>query len=111
MSLDDRSAEQPRGSAPLGREQPVPAPVVLLCRDKCAKCMRVQRWIESLGVPMEVRDVVTDLEARETVTQLGFSSLPVVVTPDGRSASGWNPRVLAQQLPYLGGRITYAPRS
>ena len=87
----------------------MPGPVVLLCRDKCAKCTRVQRWLESLGVPMEVRDVVQDAEARETVTQLGFSSLPVVVTPDGRAASGWDPRVLAQQLPYLGGRIKHAP--
>lgn len=65
----------------------------------CAKCTRVQRWLASLGLPLVVHDVAADDVARAEVERLGFRSLPVVVTADGRAEWGAEPCKLLAALP------------
>jgi|GEM_PF-1145994 glutaredoxin-like protein NrdH len=79
----------------------VGAVVDLYCLPGCAKCASVQRWLNRLGRPMVMHDVSADDAARAEVERLGFRSLPVVVTPDGRAAWGAEPDKLMGELPQL----------
>ncbi|MCC6178976.1 MAG: methyltransferase domain-containing protein [Chloroflexi bacterium] len=91
----------PDNAEPTVSATPADGVVELYCRERCAKCARVQRWLEGLGIHFQVRDVVHDRQAQQTVSRLGFRSLPVVVTPDGRAATGWDTQALVQELPFL----------
>jgi glutaredoxin len=64
----------------------IDAAVALYCQAGCAKCTRVEEWLTRLGVPVVVHDITADAAARAEVERLGFRSLPVVVTSDGRGA-------------------------
>jgi glutaredoxin-like protein NrdH len=77
------------------------AVVDLYCLPGCAKCASVQRWLNRLGLPMVIHDVSADDGARAEVERLGFRSLPVMVTPDGRAAWGAEPSKLMAELPQL----------
>ncbi len=57
---------------------------VLRCRSGCGKCAGLQRWLTRLGVPFEVRDVLTDPDAARQVSDLGFATLP---SPSPRTAA------------------------
>jgi glutaredoxin len=48
----------------------------------CADCEKVKQFLASEGVEFEVKDVMTDMEAREAVEKLGFLGIPVTVIGD-----------------------------
>lgn len=75
--------------------------VEVFCRTGCGKCSAVRRWLAGLGHPVRMHDVTRDPEAAERLAELGFTTLPVLLTPDGRAAAGSDPRTLADQLPML----------
>lgn len=77
------------------------AAAVVFCRSGCAKCAGLQRWLTRLGVSFVVRDVLTDPDAARQVSELGFATLPVTVTADGRAAAGADPVALTAALPLL----------
>lgn len=65
-----------------------PAPVVVYCRPGCPGCGVLIRWLDEHRVAWGTRDVLADATAADRVTRLGYRSLPVVETADGRSAWG-----------------------
>ena len=75
--------------------------VELYCQPHCAKCAHVERWLTGLGLRVVVHDVAADDTARAEVERLGFRSLPVVVTADGKAAWGVDPDALVAALPLL----------
>jgi len=77
------------------------AVVEVFCRTGCGKCAGVQRWLANLGHSVRMHDVTRDTEAATRLADLGFTSLPVLLTSDGRSAAGSDPRALTDQLPML----------
>ena len=72
--------------------------VALYCRPRCAACAALSRWLDERGVRWVMRDVTADAGAAERVTRLGYRSLPVVETPDGRSAWGGDLDAVAELL-------------
>jgi glutaredoxin len=77
--------------------------VRLLCQPDCAKCAAVRRWLDGLGLEVQVTDVTTDEAAQRELVRRGIRSLPVVVTPDGKAAWGVEPERLSAALPLLAG--------
>jgi glutaredoxin len=75
--------------------------VEVLCRAGCGKCAGVTRWLTRLGHSFVVHDVTADPSAARRLAELGFSTLPVVLTADGRAAAGSNPAALSAALPLL----------
>ncbi len=75
--------------------------VRLLCQPDCAKCAAVRRWLDGLGLEVQVTDVTTDEAAQRELVRRGIWSLPVVVTPDGKAAWGVEPERLSAALPLL----------
>lgn len=55
-------------------------------RPECVQCEWTQKWLERLGHAFAYVDIDADAEARRTVEAMGFSALPVVVTPSERWA-------------------------
>ena len=83
--------------------------VVLYCRPRCAACAALARWLDECGVSWVLRDVTADSGAAEQVTRLGFRSLPVVGTADGRSAWGGDLDAVAELLDRRRDRPDVAP--
>ena len=81
------------------------APATVFCQLGCARRRELTAWLAQLGIPFVVRDALTDATAEDEVIALGFLSLPVLVTPDGRAAVGPDDVALRAALPLLrGGR-------
>ncbi|MGG5173244.1 glutaredoxin family protein [Pseudarthrobacter sp. J1738] len=77
------------------------AAVEVFCRTGCGKCGAVRRWLSTLGHSVLMHDVTRDAGAAARLAELGFTSLPVLLTPDGRAAAGSDPHILPEQLPML----------
>ena len=70
----------------------------LYCQGACAACSTLARSLADAGVDLEVHDVTANPDAYDTVTGLGYRSLPVLVAPDGTSAAGPAAGELARSL-------------
>lgn len=70
----------------------------LYCQGACPACSTLARSLVDAGVALEVHDVTSDPVAFDTVTGLGYRSLPVLVAPDGTSAAGPAAGELARAL-------------
>lgn len=99
------------GATPIAAGSGETEPVRLCCRTGCGKCAGVRRWLERLGVSVVVCDVLQGPLAQEEVVRLGFSSLPVVATPDGWAAHGVQSADLLRALPWLRQLGTHANQS
>jgi hypothetical protein len=77
------------------------AAVEVFCRTGCGRCAGVRRWLAGLGLPFVVHDVVNDPVAARRLAGLGFATLPVVLTADGRAAASADPAALTAALPLL----------
>ena len=64
------------------------SPATVYCRPGCPACGALTGWLGDHGVAWAARDVLADATAADRVVRLGFRSLPVVETADGRSAWG-----------------------
>lgn len=73
-------------------------PAQLYCQGACAACSTLARSLADAGVALEIHDVTADPVAYDTVTGLGYRSLPVLVAPDGTSAAGPAAGELARAL-------------
>ncbi len=73
--------------------------VRLFCQPDCAKCATVRRWLDRLGLEVQVTDVTTDESAQRELGCREIRSLPVVVTPDGKAAWGVERERLSAALP------------
>lgn len=55
--------------------------ITVYSRPGCTRCDDTKRWLDKLGHTYRAVDLDTDTEAQNTVAALGFTALPVVVTP------------------------------
>lgn len=60
----------------------------LFSKPDCQACIATQRKLNEYGIPYIKWDVTVNEHARERVRDLGYSSLPVVLAPDGTSWTG-----------------------
>lgn len=65
--------------------------IVVYTKHGCPQCDATKRKLTGLHVPYRTVDVTGDPAARATVVSLGYTSLPVVLLPDGRHWSGFSP--------------------
>ncbi|MDA8056864.1 MAG: hypothetical protein M0032_02665 [Actinomycetota bacterium] len=70
----------------------------LYCQSGCGACATLHRSLVAEGVEVETHDISSDPHAYDTVTSLGYRSLPVLVTPEGTSAAGADAGALARRL-------------
>lgn len=69
--------------------------VVVYTKPGCPQCDATKRKLDQAGVRYDSVDVTADPAARVEVVALGYTSLPVVVVPDGRHWSGFSPDRIA----------------
>ena len=65
--------------------------VRLMCRPDCSKCAAVWSWLDGIGVDVVFVDVTADEAAQQELARRGISSLPVIITADGKAAWGVEP--------------------
>jgi glutaredoxin len=67
----------------------------------CQDCEKVKQLLTAEGVKFEVKDVMSDLSAREAVEKLGFLGIPVTVVGE-QAVKGFQPdeikKLLATQV-------------
>jgi glutaredoxin len=63
----------------------------------CSDCEKVKQLLTTAGVEFEVKDVMTDLEAREAVEKLGFLGIPVTVIGD-QAVKGFQPDEIKKMI-------------
>lgn len=73
--------------------------VVVYTKMACPQCDATKRAFGHRGIPYRAVDVEADPAARDAVRALGYSSLPVVVLPNGRHWAGFRPDRLADLKP------------
>ena len=83
--------------------------VALYCRPRRAACGTLARWLDERGMAWAMRDVTADAGAAARVTRLGYWSLPVVETADGRAAWGGDLGAVAQLLDRRPHRLEVTP--
>lgn len=65
--------------------------VTIFTSPTCLPCRFSKKRMNDLGVEFVERDVTADPEAAEAVKDLGYSSVPVVLLPDGQHWQGLQP--------------------
>lgn len=56
--------------------------VTVFSRPGCVPCTRVKSWFDTKGIEYEERNVYEDEEALNTITNLGYSGVPVILAGD-----------------------------
>ncbi|HEY0949839.1 OsmC family protein [Nocardioides sp.] len=88
-------------------EKATPA-VEMFCGSGCSKCAGLRRWLEELDIPLLVHDLTVDTEAAQRLASLGYATLPVLRTADGRTAAGADRDHLMTSLPQLADAVAAA---
>ena len=57
----------------------------------CMPCRSTKKHLEKKGVAFDFVDVSTNEAAHAKITSLGYQSVPVIVTTDGRHWQGFQP--------------------
>ena len=57
----------------------------------CVQCKLTFKHLNKFGVSYQKHDVTTDPDAYQKVQELGYTSLPVVITPNGEHWAGYRP--------------------
>jgi mycoredoxin len=63
---------------------PIPDVLTVYGAAWCGDCRRVTRHLDASGLIYRYLDLETDHAAQAALDAVGISSIPVVVTPDGR---------------------------
>ncbi len=84
------------------------APVEMFCGSGCSKCAGLKRWLEELDIPLLVHDLTVDTVAAQRLASLGYATLPVLRTADGRTAAGADRDELMASLPLLADAVAAA---
>jgi glutaredoxin-like protein NrdH len=69
--------------------------VTVYTKPGCVQCDATYRALDGRGIEYEVKDLSVDPEALDRVKRLGYLQAPVVITPDGRHWSGFDPDRIA----------------
>lgn len=70
------------------------ATVIVYSKPNCMQCQFTKKYLESKGIPYEVKDIEQNDKAIDEVKQLGFSSLPVVIAEGIEAFNGFRPDML-----------------
>lgn len=65
--------------------------ITMYTKPGCVQCRATARQFEKADVPIRTVDVTTDLDAAELLADLGYRSLPVVMTAGGQHWAGHRP--------------------
>ena len=60
----------------------------LFSKPGCQPCRAVERELNKHGIPYIKYDVTVDDNAHQRVVDMGYSAVPVTLTPDGKSFHG-----------------------
>jgi glutaredoxin-like protein NrdH len=63
--------------------------ICVYSRPSCVQCKATVRYLGKNGIEFKVIDISEDSQAREFVSSLGYSSVPVVVTSEGDHWGGF----------------------
>ena len=61
----------------------------------CVQCDMTKRYLDKAGVAYETVDITENPDALDMILNMGFSSAPVVMSPEGNWA-GFQPDKLSQ---------------
>ena len=61
----------------------------------CVQCDMTKRYLDKAGVAYETVDITENPDALDMILNMGFSSAPVVMSPEG-SWAGFQPDKLSQ---------------
>ena len=78
-------------------DAPAAVPIVVFTGDACATCERVTAWLEARGLPFVARNVMTDIDAYDTLLALGVRRVPLTLVGE-RRVPGFDPDALAAAL-------------
>ncbi len=68
--------------------------VTVYSKPNCPQCTQTKKKLEQKGVAFEVIDISQDKNAAQTVTDLGYRQVPVVVSGE-KHWSGFRPDLLS----------------
>ncbi|MFS0884931.1 glutaredoxin family protein [Aeromicrobium sp. 179-A 4D2 NHS] len=57
----------------------------------CMPCRSTKKTLDKMGVEYDYVDVTADPTGLDTINSLGYSSVPVIVTPTGDHFQGFHP--------------------
>ena len=61
-------------------------PVKVYGKPGCVQCKFTVRELEKLDVPYDYIDITVNVVAEERIKSMGFTTLPVVITPEAKWA-------------------------
>ena len=67
--------------------------VTVYSKPNCPQCTQTKKKLEQKGIAFEVIDISQDKNAAQTVTDLGYRQVPVVVSGE-KHRSGFRPDLL-----------------
>ncbi len=67
--------------------------VTVYSKPNCPQCTQTKKKLEQKGIAFEVIDISQDKQAAQTVTDLGYRQVPVVVSGE-KHWSGFRPDLL-----------------
>ncbi|SLE83899.1 glutaredoxin domain-containing protein [Mycobacteroides abscessus] len=73
--------------------------IVVYTKPGCPQCDATKKALHRADISHRAVDVEADPAARDAVRALGYSSLPVVVPPDGRHWAGFRPDRIVELKP------------
>jgi glutaredoxin-like protein NrdH len=68
--------------------------VTVYSKPNCPQCTQTKKKLEQKGIAFEVIDISQDKQAAQTVTDLGYRQVPVVVSGE-KHWSGFRPDLLS----------------
>ena len=68
--------------------------VTVYSKPNCPQCTQTKKKLEQRGIAFEVIDISQDKNAAQTVTDLGYRQVPVVVSGE-KHWSGFRPDLLS----------------
>ena len=68
--------------------------VTVYSKPNCPQCTQTKKKLEQKGVAFEVIDISQDKNAAQTITDLGYRQVPVVVSGE-KHWSGFRPDLLS----------------
>ncbi len=63
--------------------------VLVYSSDTCGYCHEAKKYLDSIGVSYEEKNVSTDIQARKELMKQGFMGVPVIVV-DGETIQGFD---------------------
>jgi len=66
-------------------------PVKVYGTAQCMPCRSTKRHLDKINIEYSFVDVSQDPSGHETITALGYQTVPVVIAPDGTHFQGFQP--------------------